>query len=84
VCLVGLGLELGVELHRDKPRVIFDLDDFHQVAPGVDTADQKPAALQLADQVNPCGGWNSHSDFFIHERLNQMPAHPHGQRAKCA
>ena len=39
-------------------------------------------ALQLTNQVDPCRGWNSHSYFFVDERLYQMPANPHGQRAK--
>ena len=47
--LVGLRLELGVKLHREKPRVIFDFDDLDQIAARVDSADDQTAALKLSD-----------------------------------
>ena len=47
--LEGLGLEFGVELHREEEGVVLQLDDLDQVAAGVDARDEQAGALELAD-----------------------------------
>ena len=37
--VAGFGLELGVELDGEIPRMIFDFDDFDEVSAGVDAGD---------------------------------------------
>ena len=44
---VGLGLEFRMELTADKPRMVFDLDDLHQVPLGINPRDHQPLLRQL-------------------------------------
>ena len=44
---VGLGLEFRMELTADKPRMVFDLDDLHQIPLGIKPRDHQPFLRQL-------------------------------------
>ena len=43
----GLGLEFRMELARHKPRMVRELDHFHQVLAGVDPAKDHAVFLKL-------------------------------------
>ena len=39
---IRLGLEFRMKLAADKPRMVFDLDDFHQIPLGIKPRDHEP------------------------------------------
>src|SRR5574344_635570 len=49
VCVIRLGLEFRMELHRDEPRMVLQFDDLDQIALRVASTDDQPGTLDEID-----------------------------------